>query len=67
MKHKKPNYLHIQKRKPLPLLIREAGDTAVLEALMVRSLDITAAESLVEEGKAKDIRDAFIQIREAML
>lgn len=48
-------------------MLRKIGDEAVAEAINISDLDRSAAESLVQEGKAKDLEDAYKQMRETML
>ena len=47
-------------------LIRKVGDLALIQALSPNLLNLSAAESLIEEGKAESIEDALQQIRDAM-
>ena len=48
-------------------MLRKIGDEALAEAVNISDLDRSAAESLVAEGKAKDLEDAYKQMRETML
>ena len=47
-------------------LLRTIGDRALAEAVNPSSLNLSAAESLIEEGKAKNLEDALQQIKESM-
>jgi len=57
----------IQDGESLIEMLRKVGDEALAEAAKISDLDRSAAESLVEEGKAKDLEDAYKQMRETML
>ena len=47
-------------------LVRKVGDSALIQALNPALLNHSAAESLIEEGKAKDMEDALQQIKDSM-
>jgi hypothetical protein len=47
-------------------LLRTIGDKALAEAINPSSLNLSAAESLIEEGKAKNLEDALQQIKDSM-
>jgi len=47
-------------------LVRKVGDSALIQALNPALLNHSAAESLIEEVKAKDMEDALQQIKDSM-